>query len=169
MVMAMLAENSPARIRAYQEYVSEEDEKGLIKIFSQKRWPVLLGSEKFAAMLTQKFFRQKMNIEIPQSKELAPDLNHITKIVAKFYKVSPEDLVHSRRGYSNEPRNVAIYLTRKLRGDTLKTTGNGFKMDNYSSVSSIIERMKALIAQDPILREKVDKLVSLIDKSQEQT
>jgi hypothetical protein len=29
--------------------------------------------------------------------------------------------------------------------------------------------MKALIAQDPILREKVDKLVSLIDKSQEQT
>ena len=30
-----------------------------------------------------------------------------------------KDLVISRRGYFNEPRNVAIYLIRHLRGDKL--------------------------------------------------
>ena len=69
----------------------------------------------------------------------------------------------------NEPRNVAIYLTRRLRGDSLNQIAEEFGMSKYSSVSSVIERMKELVAKDRKLRKRVEKLISFLSKSQEQT
>jgi len=37
-----------------------------------------------------------------------------------IYEVEVEDLFVSRRGKPNEPRSVAIYLMRRLRGIALK-------------------------------------------------
>ena len=93
----------------------------------------------------------------------------INQAVCKTYGVTEERLLRSKRGRVNEPRNVAIYLTRRLRGDSLKEIGEQFQMDKYSSVSSAIERMKALIANDRRLRSRVEKLVLMLAKSQEQT
>ena len=53
-----------------------------------------------------------------------------------------------RRGKMNEARNVAIYLTRKLRRDTLKEIGNQFDIDNDGTVSSVMERIKKRFAED---------------------
>ena len=64
---------------------------------------------------------------------------------------------------------MAIYLTRKLRGDTLKEIGVGFGIDRYSTVSSVVDRMKALVKKDEKIRARVDHLTSIITKSQEQT
>jgi chromosomal replication initiation ATPase DnaA len=43
---------------------------------------------------------------------------------------------------------MAIYLARRLRGDRLKEIGEAFKIDQYSTVSTIVERMKARIGSD---------------------
>jgi len=64
---------------------------------------------------------------------------------------------------------VAIYLARRLRGDRLKEIGEAFKIDRYSTVSSIVERMKVRIGSDEALRKRVDHLMSTIQMSQEQT
>ncbi len=58
------------------------------------------------------------------------------------FRSDPKHPVH--RGVTNEARNVAIYLTRLLRRDSLKETGKEFNVSNYSSVSSIIEKMRVL-------------------------
>jgi len=42
-------------------------------------------------------------------------------------------------------------------------------LDKYSSVSSAIERMKALVARDRKVRDRIEKLILLLSKSQEQT
>ena len=47
--------------------------------------------------------------------------------------------------------------------------GEQLKMHKYSSVSSVIERMKQLIAEDRNLGERIEKLILLLNKSQEQT
>ena len=91
------------------------------------------------------------------------------RTVAGFYGVEIDDLYRSRRSWFNEPRNVAIALSRRLRGDTLSRIADYFRMDNYSSVSSVVERLKLLVAGDAELRKRVDQLVSLMTKSQEQT
>jgi len=100
---------------------------------------------------------------------LAPDPERIKEIVSKAYQIEKNILLKSRKGVFNEPRNVAIYLMRRLRGDSLIEISKIFEMKKYSSVSSIIERLKAQMAKDRSLRKRVLKLESQITKSQEQT
>jgi len=90
-------------------------------------------------------------------------------VVCRSYDVEKEALTVTRRGIANEPRNVAIYLMRHLRGDSLEEIGREFEVATYSSVSSVIERIKAVIAKDRKLRQRVEELKKEINMSQEQT
>jgi putative transposase len=74
-----------------------------------------------------------------------------------------------KRGQFNEPRNLAIYLMRKLRKETLKNIGVRFGMEKYSSVSSVIERLKKQLQKDKKLKERLDNLEKMVLKDQEQT
>ena len=71
---------------------------------------------------------------------------------------------------------VFFFLTRPLmgdpfilRGNSLEEIGREFKVAKYSSVSSVIERMKTKIAKNRKLKMHIDKLKEEINMSQEQT
>ncbi len=168
-ILSLFFEKKEERIRAYRRFVFSEDEEEIIEIFKKKKWPSVLGSTDFVRRIKERYFSDKTDDEVPQSKELAPEVKQIQKAVVKFYGISKKELLSSRRGVFNEPRNMAIYLTRQLRGDTLKQIGFDFQISKYSSVSSTIERTKKWIAKDKKIRKKVNKLVLMLIKSQEQT
>lgn len=128
-----------------------------------------MGSKGFIHRIKERFYATKTDDEVPQSRELAPEVGQILKAVENFYGISKKELIESRRGVFNEPRNMAMYLTRHLRGDTLKQIGLDFKINKYSSVSSVIERIKKRMTEDRKLRAKINKLVLMSRKSQEQT
>ncbi len=44
-----------------------------------------------------------------------------------------------------------------------------FQMEKYSSISSVIERMKKQMLTDSTLKRRVDKVAEKVSKSQEQT
>jgi chromosomal replication initiator protein len=67
---------------------------------------------------------------------------------------------------SNQARSVAIYLARRLSGETLTTIGKAFGLRNYSSVSSVVSRMKSEIQGDAKLRRRVERLERRILLSQ---
>ena len=67
------------------------------------------------------------------------------------------------------PRSLAIFLNRKLRRDSLKEIGREFQMEKYSSISSIIERMKKQMLADSTLKKRADRVANMVNKSQEQT
>ena len=143
-----------------------EDTKGLIQIFSMKRWPVFLGSEGFLAKVKGRFFSKKADIEVPDRKTLAPDLDFLIEVVKGEYGIRQEELFYSRRGNYNEARNVAIYLVRKLRGDRLKEIGEVFGIGKYSTVSSAVQRVKVGIERDERLRKRISHLIATIAKGQ---
>ena len=59
---------------------------------------------------------------------------------------------------------------RHLRGDSLEEIGREFEIAKYISVSSVVERMKAMITKDCRLRKRmVGELKEEINMSQEQT
>ena len=64
----------------------------------------------FINKIKEKFFEKEIHEEIPTSKSLAPDVDRIIREVCKLYDINTNGLLISRRGYFNEPRNVAIYL-----------------------------------------------------------
>jgi REP element-mobilizing transposase RayT len=168
-VLGMLATKEADRLRLYREFVSLGDSQDLLEVFSRKRLPWVLGSEGFVAAVKERFFGRKLNDEVPESRELAPDVNKIKRAVCEFYRIEEAELLVSRRGSFNEARNVAIYLTRRLRRDRLKEIGESFKVNTYSSVSSVVERLKAALTTDRRLRQRVEGLIRMIDKSQGQT
>ena len=63
---------------------------------------------------------------------------------------------------------MGLYPIRHLRSEWLKGIGEQFKIDNYSNVSSIIERFKARLHSDPGLTKRVDRIRRLV-MSQGQT
>ena len=71
-----------------------------------------------------------------------------------MYKIKEKELYLSRRGYFNEPRNVAVYLIRQLRNDTLKKVGEQFGIEKYSTVSSIVEKVKREMRTDKGLKKR---------------
>ena len=167
-LLSMLSEKRATRLTRFREFMAMDDEQDLTKIYEGKKWPSILGTERFITAIRERFFSGKGDDEVPQWRELAPDYQRIKRAVCEFYDIGQAQLLHSRRGVFNEPRNVAIYLTRRLRGDSLKGIGREFHITKYSSVSSVIERMEALISTDRGLKEKIEELAEL-SKSQEQT
>ena len=83
--------------------------------------------------------------------------------------MNEEDLLISKRGSTNEPRNTAIYLMRHLMGSKLEEIGREFGINNYSSVSTVIERTKQKTTDDRKLRKRIEKLKIDLKVSQEQT
>lgn len=114
------------------------------------------------ARVRGRFFSKKVDSEVPQRKELVPALDILIGAVSRSYRVERKELFYSRRGHGNEARNVAIYLARRLRGDRLREIGEAFKSGRYSTVSSILERMKVRIGSDERLLKRVDHLILII-------
>lgn len=111
-------------------------------------------------------FSQKHHEEVPESRLLAPDREKIKPVVCTAYHVSEEDLPQSKRGAMNESRNVAIYLIRGLRGEGFHEICREFHIKQYSSASSAIERLRVQMSKDRQLIKRVEKLRSMLTKSQ---
>jgi len=129
----------------------------------------MLGSESFVNRMKETFFHKKRHDEIPESRKLAPEAEKIKKTICNAYGIEESSLFSSRRGVLNEPRNVAIFLLRRLRGEKLKDIGRQFGISKYSSVSSAIEKMKREILADRRLRTRVKNIEKTLYNSQQQT
>ena len=103
------------------------------------------------------------------SRYLAPDIDKIIEDVCKFYNVNKDVVFSSRRGLFNEPRNVAIYLIRQLRGGTLKEAGKILGIEKNSTVSSVVERLKLEIERNKNLNKRIGSLKAKLSKIQEHT
>ena len=76
---------------------------------------------------------------------------------------------HQGGGVLNEPRNVAVFLVRRLRGEKLEAIGRQFGIAKYSSMSSAIEKMKREISANRKLRLRVKEIEKTLLNSQQQT
>jgi putative transposase len=165
-ILSFFSREKDKGIKRYREFVSVEAPEKVNKVLAGRKLPSVLGGEGFINNVKEKFFDRKLYEEIPDSRSLAPDVERIQEIVCGAYNVSKDDLLLSRRGFFNEPRNVAIYLSRRINGERLKEIGREFGIKKYSSVSSIIERMKSEILKSRDLKARVKRLEAVLIKSQ---
>ena len=165
----MFSGHKDEAVKTYRGFGSKEILEEINRILGSPKWPMVMGKESFVDWVKNTFFSKKRHIEVPESKTLAPDVKKIKSEVCRLYDVNEEDLLISKRGTTNEPRNVAIYLTKKLTGKTLREIGREFGINNYSSVSTIIERTRKKAGAERAFREGIDKLKMDLKVSQEQT
>jgi len=141
-ILDMFSTDKGIQITSYKRFVSTEEPVELIEHYSKKNMPSILGSDKFIKWVKERFSKKKKEKEIPESKKLCPEVIDIKEAVCNHYKIEDAALLKSRRGVENEARDLAIYMLRFIRGERLTIIGQEFNLNNYSSVSTAIERIK---------------------------
>lgn len=87
----------------------------------------------------------------------------IQKTVASFFNVRFADLRAKKKNKSFVlPRQVAMYLSRKLTGLSLQELGEKFGGKDHTTVLHAIKKIEQRSADDPALRGALDKLTRLI-------
>lgn len=167
-ILSMLDKDPQQREKRYRAFMGEDEDESLLRILSLKKLPSILGDSQFVDRLKSRFFEQKRHIEVPESKRLAPDIARIKSAICQHYGIDEDRLYYTRRAVFNEARAMGLYLSRHLRGESLNTIGSQFEIDNYSTVSTVIERFKARLQSDRTLARRVDQVRQII-MSQEQT
>jgi REP element-mobilizing transposase RayT len=164
-ILSMLNRNKSLQKAVYKDFVNTPDNDDFTAIYKKRKLPVILGNEKFLSNIKDRFFKNKRNIEIPESKILVPDKSEIMSLLCREYKVSLEDLKVSRRGQKNEARDIAIYLMRQIRSDTLNTLSGEFNLKKDSSAGSIVNRVKKQIQTDKQFRCKINSILKKLKMS----
>ena len=168
-ILSLLAPHRSVQVRHYKEFVAQSDSEEIMQVFDKKMVPSVLGSEKFIGLIKEQFFGNKADKEVPESKRLAPDMSWIKEVVCRVYTIEEKDLMVAKRGTENEPRNVAMYLMRFLRGEPLLSIGSHFNLNRHSSVSSVLERTRKRLKDDHRFKRRIEKIEKLITENKGQT
>ncbi len=165
-IFSMITPKKKGRLKPFIKFMQEDDSQEVTNLFSKKNLPSIFGPESFITKIKEKYYFSKTDYEIPESKSLAPSPDDILSVICGYYNVSFNELLVTRRGVFNKPRNVAIYLLRNLRGDNLNDIKKIFKINAYSTVSSIIQSVSKLTKFDRKLRQQIEEIKNKISKGQ---
>ena len=168
-ILEMFNQHPGIRIKAYRKFVEQDDDQDFLNIFERAYLPAILGGKSFTSKIKKRFFHQKKDEQIPESKTLAPGIKQIIDMVCNIYDVKPNEITHIRRGSSNEPRDVAIYLIRTLRAEPLTQIAPLFNLNHYSSVSSAVIRIKDRLGRERKLIKRIETIKASLYKRQTKT
>ncbi|WDN89078.1 hypothetical protein BuS5_02046 [Desulfosarcina sp. BuS5] len=165
-IFSMITPKKRGRLKSFIEFMRKDDSEEVIRLFSLKKLPSFFGPESFITGIKEKYYFKKKSYEVPESKNLAPASDSIISAVCENYDVSFNELLITRRGVFNEPRNIAVYLLRQMRGENLNNIGELFNIKTYSTVSSILRRVSRLKKYDGKIKKRIGKIQGNINKCQ---
>ena len=91
-------------------------------------------------------------------------VEYVQKIVANYFGISTEDISSKKRSQNIVyPRQIAMYLCRKLLNISLPKIGRGFGGRDHSTVIHGCDKIAELIETDPQVRSTVIEIEKLIN------
>ncbi len=90
-------------------------------------------------------------------------IDQIQTLVCKFFKISKNEMLSSRRSrYLVRPRQTAIYLTKILTSKSLPEIGREFSNRDHTTIIHSVKTIEKLKEKDPDLVENINKLKNQI-------
>ena len=87
----------------------------------------------------------------------------IQTIVCKFFKISKNEMLSSRRSrYLVRPRQTAIYLTKILTTKSLPEIGREFSNRDHTTIIHSVKTIEKLKEKSPEMNDNISKLKSII-------
>jgi len=87
------------------------------------------------------------------------DINKIQRVVAEYFKISIDDLKSQKRNSSiSFPRQIAMYLCRKLTDESQTTKGSEFGGKDHTTVIHSDEKIKKELLTNKDLSNTIEKL-----------
>ena len=154
--------------KGYIEFVSQRESEEISDFYAKKNLSSVLGDDDFKEWVKGKFQDLRFHREIPESRVLAPNSENIMDAVSRCFKTKKESFLKTKRGEENLPRDTAVYFLRMYSTETLAGVGRYFNISNYSTVSSIVERIKTRKSKDRAFANQLKKIEKVLGKSQQQ-
>jgi chromosomal replication initiator protein len=134
-----------------------ELESALYKLFAYHD----LVHEEITPDLAQRALKDMISVKNPE--DISIDL--IQKKVANAYNISFSDMKSKRRAKNIAlPRQIAMYIARKLTEFSTTEIGNEFGGKDHSTVIHAISKVKDKYTQDELFKQKVDRLIKEIQE-----
>jgi len=90
-------------------------------------------------------------------------IDSIQTIVCKFFKISKNEMLSSRRSrYLVRPRQTAIYLTKILTTKSLPEIGREFSNRDHTTIIHSVKTIEKLKEKNPDMNENISKLKNII-------
>ena len=90
-------------------------------------------------------------------------IDFIQTIVCKFFKISKNEMLSSRRSrYLVRPRQTAIYLTKILTSKSLPEIGREFSNRDHTTIIHSVKTIEKLKENDPEMVDNINKLKNQI-------
>lgn len=143
----------------YRTYIESPNENDLLKFYSKKHLPSILGSTEFIKEI--KPFIKKNSQEISKTQiPILLTIDCVVNHVAKFYNISFEQIVTLRKGkgQQNIPRKISMYLCRYKLGAKLTDIASFFNLTHYSSVGTAIKEITIQIKSEKRFQEHLELL-----------
>ena len=87
----------------------------------------------------------------------------IQTIVCKFFKISKNEMLSSRRSrYLVRPRQTAIYLTKLLTSKSLPEIGREFSNRDHTTIIHSVKTIEKIKQEDPEMVENINRLKNQI-------
>jgi chromosomal replication initiator protein len=95
-------------------------------------------------------------------------IEDIQRKTAEFYKLDVKDFHSPQRARRvARPRQVAMYLSRKLTTRSLPEIGRRFGGRDHTTVLHACRRIEALVLEDALFRQEVDFLSQMLQRKPE--
>lgn len=110
------------------------------------------------------------NVEEALKDIISPDVNRqvtpqlIINIVADHFGINPEDIISKRRNSEFvQPRQICMYLCRKLTGESLQNIGKSLGKKDHTTVIHGIEKVTEELETNEELKNKMEILKKKIN------
>ena len=96
-------------------------------------------------------------------KENTVNIDIIQTVVCKFFKISKNEMLSSRRSrYLVRPRQTAIYLTKILTTKSLPEIGREFSNRDHTTIIHSVKTIEKLKENNPEMNNNINKLKNII-------
>ena len=147
-VLLFLAENIKTNIR--------EMEGALIRVVAYSK----LLNKKITVNFAQEVLKEMLSAE-----EKRITIPYIQKTIANFFNINDSDMKTKKRTRSiTYPRQIAMYISRKLTDYSFPDIGNCFGGRNHTTVIHAYEKISKEIKEEKKTKDIINNLISLIKK-----
>ncbi|MBI3595660.1 MAG: transposase [Nitrospirae bacterium] len=138
-------------------FMREEEGSEIRAFYAAGRVAPILGSEPFRLRIRSGTYagRKAVEREISERRYLAPGLEECVRAVGRAFGVDPASIAISRRGVSNLPRQIAMYVCREAGGHLHREIARYLKAGSYSTVTSVCTMMKTRLEHDRALQKRI--------------
>ncbi|MBX2808549.1 MAG: transposase [Cellvibrionaceae bacterium] len=149
-ILAAFGERNSAR--QYQRFVEGDADDRVYRFYAKKKISSIMGDEAFVA---KQLREREALVDTPELRSLhpLPSVDAAFLCVARQFAVPKQALMVRRRGRASvsPARPMAMLVLHDICGLSLQQVAAEFGLRSYSSVSSVIRRLRLTLADDAAL------------------